>query len=69
MKRIFLRLARLSAARSIVHWLFTRMSAFIPAQRLRETATLIAFHLPQPSYPFHVLLLHFHPVSEVRSQS
>lgn len=26
-------------------------------QRLRETDTLIAFHHPQPSYPFHVLLV------------
>ena len=33
------------------------MSSFIPVQRLRETETLIAFYHPQPSYPFHVLLV------------
>jgi len=29
----------------------------IPAKRLRETETLLAFHHPKPSYPFHVVLV------------
>jgi histidine triad (HIT) family protein len=33
------------------------MSFAIPAKRLRESGTLLAFHHPQPSYPFHVVLL------------
>lgn len=33
------------------------MSFAIPVQRLRETETLMAFHHPNPSYPFHVLLV------------
>ncbi len=33
------------------------MSFVIPAKRLRETKTLMAFHHPRPSYPFHVLLV------------
>ena len=33
------------------------MSFAIPVKRLRETATLMAFHHPKPSYPFHVLLV------------
>lgn len=33
------------------------MSFAIPVKRLRETKTLIAFHHPKPSYPFHVLLV------------
>ena len=33
------------------------MSFAIPAKRLRETKTLIAFHHPQPSHSFHVLLV------------
>ena len=33
------------------------MSFAIPVQRLRETETLMAFHHPKPSYPFHVLLV------------
>ena len=33
------------------------MNFAIPARRLRETETLLAFHHPNPSYPFHVLLV------------
>jgi histidine triad (HIT) family protein len=33
------------------------MSFVIPVKRLRETESLIAFHHPNPSYPFHVLLV------------
>ena len=33
------------------------MSFVIPVERLRETETLMAFHHPTPSYPFHVLLV------------
>ena len=33
------------------------MSFAIPVKRLRETETLMAFHHPKPSYPFHVLLV------------
>ena len=33
------------------------MSFAIPVHRLRETATLMAFHHPQPSYPVHILLV------------
>ena len=33
------------------------MSFAIPVKRLRETETLLAFHHPKPSYPFHVLLV------------
>ena len=38
-------------------WIFTYMPFAIPAKRLRETATLLAFHHPKPSYPFHVVLV------------
>ena len=37
--------------------MFEHMSFAIPIQRLRETETLMAFHHPKPSYPFHVLLV------------
>lgn len=33
------------------------MSFLIPVARLRETSSLIAFHHPSPSYPFHVLIV------------
>jgi histidine triad (HIT) family protein len=38
-------------------WGFEHMSFMIPVKRLRETETLLAFHHPRPSYPFHVLLV------------
>ncbi len=41
----------------IIGWFFEHMSFAIPARRLRETDTLLAFHHPQPSYPVHILLL------------
>jgi len=33
------------------------MSFVIPAKRLRETKTLVAFHHPRPSHPFHVIIV------------
>jgi histidine triad (HIT) family protein len=41
----------------LIGWIFTHMSFAIPVKRLRETKTLIAFHHPKPSHPFHVLLV------------
>lgn len=43
--------------RRLAGWSFEHMSFAIPVQRLRETAALMAFHHPKPSYPFHVLLV------------
>ncbi|MGA2490376.1 MAG: HIT domain-containing protein [Anaerolineales bacterium] len=40
------------------------MSFLIPAKRLRETDTLLAFHHPRPSHPFHVILV---PKKDIRS--
>ena len=41
----------------LVGWIFAHMSFVIPVQRLRETATLLAFYHPKPAYPFHVVLV------------
>jgi histidine triad (HIT) family protein len=41
----------------LIGWVFTHMSFAIPVKRLRETETLMVFHHPKPSYPFHVLLV------------
>jgi histidine triad (HIT) family protein len=40
-----------------IGWIFANMSSAIPVKRLHETETLMAFHHPNPSYPFHVLLV------------
>jgi histidine triad (HIT) family protein len=41
----------------LIGWIFAHMSFAIPVKRLRETETLMAFHHPKPSHPFHVLLV------------
>jgi histidine triad (HIT) family protein len=41
----------------LIGWIFAHMSFAIPVQRLCETKTLLAFHHPKPTYPFHVLLV------------
>ncbi len=50
----------------IIGWIFAHMSFAIPVQRLRETKTLMAFHHPKPSYPFHVLLVPKKSVASLR---
>jgi histidine triad (HIT) family protein len=41
----------------LIGWIFTHMSFLIPANRLRETSSLLAFHHPSPGYKFHVLIV------------
>jgi len=41
----------------LIGWIFAHMNFAIPVKRLRETETLMAFHHPKPSYPFHILLV------------
>jgi histidine triad (HIT) family protein len=38
----------------------------LPIDRLRETATLLAFRHPMPAYPFHVLLVPKKPIATLR---
>jgi histidine triad (HIT) family protein len=54
----------LSILYGLLAWVLTHMSFLIPAKRLRETDTLLAFHHPKPSYPFHVILV---PKKELHS--
>jgi histidine triad (HIT) family protein len=51
------RLVSTPPGRFLTGWIFAYMSFVIPAQRLRETDTLLAFHHPKPSHPFHVIIL------------
>ncbi len=44
-------------SRGVLNILFSRMSFAIPAHKLRETSTLLAFRHPQPAFPFHLLLI------------
>ena len=45
--------------------IFTHMPFAIPAERLRETETLLAFYHPKPAYPFHVVLAPKQAVSDL----
>jgi histidine triad (HIT) family protein len=53
--RLLRRFPRL--AQTLLPWSLTYMSFAIPLHKLRETATLVAFYHPQPSYPVHILIL------------
>lgn len=55
--RLLLRLARSPLGRFLTGLFYARGGFIIPAKRLRETATLMAFRHPQPTYPFHILLV------------
>jgi histidine triad (HIT) family protein len=55
--QIALCIARRPVFRGLISWILANMSFAIPLERLHETATLIAFHHPQPGYPLHVLLV------------
>ncbi len=61
----WLRLARGRYGRFLVSLVFTKMSFLIPAHRLRETETLLAFHHPRPSYRVHVLLVPKRPYASL----
>jgi histidine triad (HIT) family protein len=54
----------MSIVHGLIAWIFTYMSFLIPARRLRESDTLLAFHHPKPSHPFHIILV---PKKDIRS--
>jgi histidine triad (HIT) family protein len=56
-KRFIFRLARSRVAGWILREVFAHMSFAIPVQRLRETASLLAFHHPAPAYKVHILII------------
>ena len=41
------------------------MSFAFPVDRLRENELLLAFHHPQPAYPFHVLIVPKKPIKDL----
>lgn len=64
------RAARAPVLRGLMRWIvggvFQSMSWILPVDRLRETATLIAFYHPRPSYPFHVLIVPKRDLGDIR---
>ena len=61
---LLFRLANTSIGRFLTGWIIAHMSFAIPAKRLRETDSLLAFKHPQPAHPFHVIIL---PKKDIRS--
>jgi histidine triad (HIT) family protein len=59
------RCARTRLAGRLMAWMLAHMSFLIPAQRLRETPTLVAFYHPQPSYPVHILIVPKRAISDL----
>jgi histidine triad (HIT) family protein len=57
MMNAVMQIARTKPGRWLIRLLFDKMTFAIPAQRLRETSSLMAFRHPQPAYPFHVILV------------
>ncbi len=53
MRRIF----RSPLLSQMIGLVFAKMSFIVPVDRLRDTDTLLAFHHPNPAYPFHVLIV------------
>lgn len=50
-------IVRLVPIRLLIGWIFQYMSFAIPAQKLRQTNTLLAFYHPYPAYPVHILIV------------
>ena len=55
--KLFYRFANSTTGRFLIRIILSKMSFVIPAKRLHETETLLAFHHPKPGYPFHVVLV------------
>ena len=58
------RLANTPPGRFLIGSIFVHMNFVIPAKRLRETDTLLAFYHPKPAHSFHVVIA---PKKELRS--
>jgi len=54
---ILIKAARWRISKPLVNFFFKYMDHFLPVDRLHENTHWVAFHHPQPNYPFHVLIL------------
>ena len=57
MRRGLFWLARRPIAQAAVRHAFAHLAWAIPVRRVYETATVLAFHHPRPSWPTHVLVV------------
>jgi len=65
------RLSRLypSLVAILLGWFFAHMSFAIPARKLYEAESLVAFRHPNPTYPTHILIVAKKPVANFESLS
>lgn len=54
---LLLRLARSPVAGWLIAFILAHAAFLLPAERLYETRSLLAFYHPQPSYAVHILLV------------
>jgi histidine triad (HIT) family protein len=50
-------IARSHLGQALVYFLIRFMSFIIPTQKLRQTATVLAFYHPKPAYRVHILIV------------
>jgi histidine triad (HIT) family protein len=60
--KLLARILRSPHGARFLAWIMTTLPFALPVDRLRETATLLAFRHPTPAYPFHVLLIPKKPI-------
>lgn len=63
--RVVLGFARSYLGGLIIGWWFTKLSYLITSSKLRETDSLVAFHHPKPSYPFHALIVPKNKIKDI----
>jgi histidine triad (HIT) family protein len=54
---MLLKIARSPLGQSVVGFVFAHLSFLLPVKRIYESASLMAFHHPRPSYATHVLIV------------
>src|SRR3990172_6601539 len=55
--KIGLGLARTRIGKYLYRRIVGKMNFSLPIYRVRETQNVVAYHHPEPSYPFHVLIV------------
>lgn len=63
--RLGLKIARSPIGRIIFRWAFSTTKIRLPLSQLRENENVIAFFHPDPSYPFHVLIVPKRPIASI----
>lgn len=55
--KVFYSISKTGFGSHLLRWMVLNMNDILPVNRVRETPALLAIFHPQPSYPFHILLI------------